>query len=433
MESSQLNKARLLMNLNRASEAIQELKQWLVLYPEDIEALSLLIQAYISTDQHKAALETAEDMLGMIPDYSLSHYFYGVTLMLNKRYKEAEESLLQAIEMDPWDADYFSMLGALHNLQKNWEKGLFYADQGLAVDPEHVRCLNTRTEALTKLGRLEELQSTIEDTLAADPHNAYTQANVGWSKLERGNVHEARQHFAESLRINPTYEYAQGGMKEAVKAKNPIYRAYLGYLFWMNRHQSSVQWTIIIGFMIGQNMIRQYAERYPILNVALVLMILFMYLTWVMMPIGYLILQLDSYGRLALEKRQKWVGIITGVALLIGTLTLGVYYLIPFFIPVDSSSPAAYYLGQYSHYYELLFILGLYSLLVIIPLSRVITDAEELPTWFKVVSWGIIGLGTLAVIAGFFYIGLGYMFGTWALLGVVLYGWVYNFVAFRKK
>ncbi len=413
MESSSLHKARLLMNLNRASEAIQELRQWLVLYPEDVEALSLLIQAYISTDQHQAALETAEDMLGMWPDYSLSHYFYGVTLMLNRRYKESEEALLRAIEMDPWDADYFSMLGALHNLQKNWEKGLFYADQGLAIDPEHVRSLNTRTEALTKLGRLEELESTIEDTLAADPHNAYTQANVGWSKLERGNVQEARQHFAESLRINPNYEYAQSGIKEAVKAKNPLYRAYLSYLFFMNRHQSSVQWTVIIGVMIGQNLIRQYSERFPILNVVLVLIFLFMYLTWVMMPIGYLILQLDSYGRLALEKRQKWLGIVTGVALLTGALAFGTYYAL--------------------QSYEPLFILGMYSLLVIIPLSRVIHDSDELPVWFKVVSWAIIGLGTLAVIAGFFYLGLGYLLGTWALIGVVLYGWVYNFVAFRKK
>ncbi|PMD92402.1 hypothetical protein BWI97_20125 [Siphonobacter sp. BAB-5405] len=410
MESNALDKARLLMNLNRTAEAIQELRQWLLQQPEDLEALVLLVQAYINTHEYPKALETAEELLSQAPDYSIAHYFHGVTLLLVKRYTDAEQALLEAVELDPWDADYFNMLGTLHNLQKHWEKALFYADQGLAIDPEHVQCLNTRTEALTKLGRLDEMQSTIEETLAADPHNAYTQATVGWSKLERGNISEARQHFAEALRMKPTYEFAQEGMKEAVKAKNPLYRAYLNYSFWMSRHQSSMQWSIILGVLLGQNLVRQYAERFPVLNVLLVLIIGFLYFTWVMMPVGYLILQLDSYGRMALEKNQKRLAWITGIALCVGVLSLAVHYWLD---------------------YGPLFLLGMYGLLVIIPLSRLLDHPKRIPTWLKVVSWLIIGLGALAVLVGFVYLGLGLLLGYLAFFGVLIYSWLYNFALMR--
>lgn len=398
------------MNLNRTAEAIQELRQWLLQQPEDLEALILLVQAYINTHEYPKALETAEELLSQAPDYSIAHYFHGVTLLLAKRYADAEQALLEAVELDPWDADYFNMLGTLHNLQKHWEKALFYADQGLAIDPEHVQCLNTRTEALTKLGRLDEMQSTIEETLAADPHNAYTHATVGWSKLERGNISEARQHFAEALRMKPTYEFAQEGMKEAVKAKNPLYRAYLNYSFWMSRHQSSMQWSIILGVLLGQNLVRQYAERFPVLNVLLVLIIAFLYFTWVMMPVGYLILQLDSYGRMALEKNQKRLAWITGIALCVGVLSLAVHYWLD---------------------YGPLFLLGMYGLLVIIPLSRLLDHPERIPTWLKVVSWLIIGLGALAVLVGFVYLGLGLLLGYLAFFGVLIYSWLYNFASMR--
>ncbi|MDP2156557.1 MAG: DnaJ domain-containing protein, partial [Nitrospirota bacterium] len=46
-----------------------------------------------------------------VPDY---HYFYGITLLRNKKIKEAEASIRKALHLSPYNADYFAELGHIY-------------------------------------------------------------------------------------------------------------------------------------------------------------------------------------------------------------------------------------------------------------------------------------------------------------------------------
>jgi len=225
--------------------------------------------------------------------------------------------------LDPQDEDYFALQAAIFLQQKKWQAALEAADQGLAIDPEHVRCANLRAIALTKLGRRQSASDMIETALERDPENADTHANLGWVKLEQRRHKEALEHFREALRLDPESDWARAGVVEALKARNVIYRVMLAYFLWMSKLSEKSQWAVILIGYFGYQFLRGLARKSPELAVwvqpVLWLYIAFAVMTWIAIPLFNLMLRLNRYGRLALSRQQivasNWVGLCMLTAL----------------------------------------------------------------------------------------------------------------------
>jgi tetratricopeptide (TPR) repeat protein len=177
--------------------------------------------------------------------------------------------------------------------------------------------------ALVKLGRKSEAGATIEATLARDPDDAFSHANKGWTLLEEGRRREAMTHFRESLRLNPSNDWARSGLVEALKAGNPLYAVMLKYFLWMAKLPDGARWGIILGGYFGNRLLGGFAKSNPewapwILPVR-VLYIAFALLTWLAHPFFNLMLFLHPMGRHALDDDQRaqatWVGLSMGLAL----------------------------------------------------------------------------------------------------------------------
>ena len=56
--------------------------------------------------------------------------------------------------LDPEDADFRFLLGAIHFDERRFEEALRAADAGLAIEPEHDGCTNLRVMALVKRGQV---------------------------------------------------------------------------------------------------------------------------------------------------------------------------------------------------------------------------------------------------------------------------------------
>jgi tetratricopeptide (TPR) repeat protein len=79
------------------------------------------------------------------------------------------------------------LLAAIRFDQRRWQDALTAAEQGLQNNSGHVGCTNLRAMALVKLGRRQEAGASIDVALAKNPENAITQANQGWTLLEKGD------------------------------------------------------------------------------------------------------------------------------------------------------------------------------------------------------------------------------------------------------
>lgn len=322
-QSPQLQRALVLHEQGRHDLAEKELRQHLVAEPNDGFAQALLAVTLVELERRDEAEQTAIEAIGQAPDMAFAHYALARVLSDRNRYDDAIDSIQEAIRLEPTDADYHGMRAGLEFNRQRWSDALAAAETGLQFDPEHIGCNNLRAMALVKLGRKAEAGATIERNLARNPDDAHSHANQGWTLLEQGRRKEAMTHFRESLRLDPTNDWARGGLVEAIKAGNPIYAVMLKYFLWMQKLSGQVRWMIILGGYFGSRMLAGAADSNPALAPWImpvrVLYIAFALLTWLAVPLFNLMLFLHPFGRHALNPEQRaqagWVGLFLVLAL----------------------------------------------------------------------------------------------------------------------
>lgn len=331
--NANLERALLLYQQSRHELAENELRQALTSDPQDPYAHALLALCLAERESFADATAEARQAIHLAPDFPLAHYAHAHVLYDRNHYREARAAIEEAIRLDSTDADFFSLLAAIHMEEKRWQDALNAAEQGLQFNPEHVGCTNLRAMAMVKLGRRAEAGATIDAALARNPDNAVTHANQGWTWLEKGDPHKALEHFREALRLDPTNEWARNGIVEALKARNVIYAVMLKYFLWMSRLSPGAQWGIILGGYFANRLLAGAAVANPALAPWLlplrILYITFVVLSWTAYPMFNLLLRLNRFGRLALTPEQitesNWVGasFFLALASLGGCLAMG--------------------------------------------------------------------------------------------------------------
>lgn len=325
-EDHRLSKVEILIQQNKFAEAEKILSDLLTADSNNIHFLSLLAEVNLQQDKFDKASTIIDNAIGLSPDTSYLFYMKSRIAIQQDSLSEAEKNISQAIELDPYEADYFALLANIKLSRKQFEEALESADQALEIDAENLLALNTRSTTLNKLNRSEESFATIEGALREDPNNAFTHTNYGWGLLEKGDHKKALEHFKEALTNDPTFNYAQMGMLEALKATNPVYRLFLKYSFWMSNLTAKYQWGVIIGFYFGFKILKTIARHnenlQPYLMPLIGALALIAFSTWVIAPISNLFLRFNKYGHLLLDKKEKMSS--NFVAVSFGAFLLGI-------------------------------------------------------------------------------------------------------------
>lgn len=324
---STLDRALLLLQQRRFDLAEQELRQVLARDPGYFAAHAWLSLTLLELKRYAEAETEAEEAIHLAPDHPYGYFVLSRVFHQQDKLRQAEKAIAEAIRLNPQEANYFAVLAGIFASQQQWEKVLQAAEQGLALDAEHVGCGNLRAMALNKLGRRQESVGALDAALYRDPENPLTHANQGWIALEQNDHQKAMIHFREALRLNPELNWARAGILEALKARNPLYRWLLHYFFWMSRMGPQLRWLVILGGYFGYQIVRGIARNYPqvapYLLPLMLLYVLFVYLTWTGQTLFNLLLRLDPFGRLVLTPRQIQVSNIVGMMLLLALLGVG--------------------------------------------------------------------------------------------------------------
>lgn len=331
--SAAIERAQLLINQFRYDLAESELRAVLSGDPDDYRAHALLAYCLLRLDRKTAALTEANLAATKEPGAPYAHYILALIFLETGKRPDARAAIREAIRLNPSDADYFALLGGIHLEAKDWKEALQSAESALLLDAENVQGANVRAVALMKLGRGAEAGLTLDSALAREPESAITHANMGWTLLEGGDHKKALEHFREALRLDPGHEWAREGIVEAMKARNPIYKFFLQYFFFMSKLKKSSQWAILIVALIGTRVLRATAHAYPGFQptamLLAILYVLFMVATWLARPLFDLVLRLDPFGRLCLSadqtKGSTWLGLtlLASLVFLILTFTVG--------------------------------------------------------------------------------------------------------------
>jgi tetratricopeptide (TPR) repeat protein len=413
MTDIRLSKVEILIQQKKFSDAEKILRDLLTTDSGNIHYLSLLAEVNLQQDRLGSAKEIINNAIGLAPDAPYLFYMKARISIQEQNLVQAEADIRQAVEQNPYDADYFALLGHIKLHRKDFNEALNFANKSLEIDAENILGLNTRSSALLKLDKKEESFKTIEGALREDPNNAYTHANYGWGLLEKGNHEKALEHFREALKSDPGFQYAQAGMIQALKARHPFYRLFLRYAFWMGNLTAKYQWAVILGFYAGVRILRTIAEKNeaiaPYLIPLILLLSLFAFSTWVITPISNLFLRLNKYGQFLLDRNEKMSSNFVGLSLL--TCFLG---LILFFILSD----------------EKYLTIAAYGFAMMVPFSVMFSPSKHrYSLLIYAVSMAVVGLIAIGVAMN-----TGEIFNTFTaifLIGFVVFQWVANFLTIR--
>jgi len=412
--NSSLSKVQILIQQKKYAAAEGVLKDLLAQEPNNIHFMALLAEVNLQQDKYDIAKKLVDNAIGLSPDSPHLFYIKARIDAQQERFDDAENDIRQSIALDPYDADYFAWLAHIKLIRKQYEQALELANQALAIDSENLLGLNTRSTALLKLNKKEESFITIEGALRKDPNNAYTHANYGWGLLEKGDHKKAMEHFREALKKEPTYRYAQAGMMEALKARNPIYRLFLKYAFWIGNLTAKYQWGVIIGFYLGMRVLRLIAESnkaiQPYLEPLIMAMLLIAISTWVIKPISNLFLRFNRYGKFLLTRNEKISSNFVG-----GAFAIFVAGLLASFILKDDK-------------YITIAILGF---AMMVPFSVMLVPSKYNSLLIYAIVMAVTGIAGIALtFSG------GEMFNTVAIifaLEFVAFQWVANFLMIRAN
>ena len=302
-----------LIQQGRTDLAEPELRRALGQDPDNPELLAYLALTLSYLDRKGGGLAEAQRAVGLAPDWAFCHYVLAVAYNRLDKLKEAVAAAREAIRLDPDDdRPHVTTSAALLDLGKP-EQALASAETALALNPENTSAANMRALALVKLGRKDEAAAAVEGVLSRDPESAVTHANRGWTLLHQNQPRPAMEAFREALRLEPDNDWARSGIVEAMKARNPIYRALLAYFLWMSRLSSGKRWGVIIGGYLAAQVIPG----------AMLIYLPLVILTWAGDSFFNLVLFLDPFGRLVLTRDERVGALLMGVCVL-GGLALGI-------------------------------------------------------------------------------------------------------------
>jgi Tfp pilus assembly protein PilF len=315
-----LEKAHLLLQQGRYRDAEKEIAQALAAEPENDEAHALLARLKIDSGHAADALAPINEAIRLEPT---SYYYFYLRAFAHYRLDQnlaATSDLDQSLQLYPYAAGTYGLYAYVLIDDKKFEAALAKANEGLQIDGTDELCLNARSMALNKLGRVNEAIDTMRYSLANEPDSDFTHATVGWNYLEKGQHKTSIDHFREALRINPESETAKAGLKEALKSKIPPYRWLLMYSMWLANQGRGVQIGMTIGLYIAFRMVGGVLAKLPVpfnyIGIGLVVLYLLMVVSsWILNPIANLILSFHPEGRYAISRSERLIGQLVGASL----------------------------------------------------------------------------------------------------------------------
>jgi len=235
--SDYLARARQLMDHSRYDLAEKELREAMDEHPEDPVLVAELGWCLSELSRTAEAIEMCQRATALDPVDPNGYYALASVLGNAGRPDEGLRAIHEAIRLDPSDARFHSVAACLHVQRHNWREALAAAEMALAIDATDDNALNARAIAFTALGKSEHAMVSSSDAMAVSPLDDQNHAARGYVLLYSGDYVEAEQHFRESLRLGPNYEYPRYGLAVAIKARNCLYRIALRYFTWELRHR----------------------------------------------------------------------------------------------------------------------------------------------------------------------------------------------------
>ncbi len=141
-------------------------------------------------------------------DHRHPNYHSGLALTYTslQMWKEAEESILQAINEDPNNAFYQNDLGNIYYRSHEYDKAAECYQNAIEIDPGIAVYHSNLGLALSELNKWDEAEQATLKATVLDEHNAEYQNDLGNIYFGKGEFDKAAERYSRALSLNPQEE-----------------------------------------------------------------------------------------------------------------------------------------------------------------------------------------------------------------------------------
>ena len=405
-----LERVELLLKQQRTEDARQLLESYLDENPQDFRGRYYMAAILLESGEKEDARAMCEHLLMEEPDnYGVLHLAINVDLADDKD-QAAEEKAEQLIELYTEDSDAHVLMSRIKLHQRNYDRAIESANRVLELDAENEDAYGIKISIGGLLGE-KDTNQTIEDALQVNPENPSLIANKGYQLIRDGKIDEGLDLLKDALSRDPNNQLARFGLMEGLKSKFWPYRMFMKYAEYSAKLSEKGSWTFIIGAYVVYRILGKTAENNPELApfiYPIVYFILFLFISsWVMTPLMNLYLLMNQYGRLLLDKDDKTMARLVGVA---------------------AGSSLVFLAGYLITNIELFSLVALVCFISMIPLGTFLNPVKEKNRKItKAFAIGIPVLGLIGIFSGVIMVYFG------ALILLFVYQWMLNGIMIREN
>ena len=209
----------ILMEEGERSESIAQLQQAVRLIPKSAEAHNALGEAYEAFDQSAEARPEFERAVELEPQHAQAQANLGKVLLQQNEFQAAAPHLDQAIRLfghKPDAADPHYLRAKIYTEDGQPAKAAAELQQAVETRPDFAEAWSDLGMARKNLSDDEGALVAFRRAVALNSDDAVAQYRLGSQLLTGGAAHEAVDHLAAAVRLDPGNQSALNGLQRAL-------------------------------------------------------------------------------------------------------------------------------------------------------------------------------------------------------------------------
>lgn len=218
-----------LIHANLAPEAEKVAREFYDANITETRAYHIYCEALIAGGKGKAALDIADQLIGLEENNALAHKQRGMALILLDRKPEGIEELRRAAQMDDKNPIYLLALGEALAKNNRVDEAALQFRAALAQSPDDSLTNALLGMALREQGELDESRQFLDRAIELDPENARAYFEMGLLLNTQGKQAEAEASLKRAVDLAPrdtTFWYAFGEIYRVQNKNDAAIAAY---------------------------------------------------------------------------------------------------------------------------------------------------------------------------------------------------------------
>ena len=200
---------RLLANSGRMDEGLTVLEQGMMYDDKNPDALSTMVQIYITQGKGEEAVKTAKKLVSYLPKQPDSHTVLGNAYFYSGKPSEAIQAFKKALKINPKYINSYMSIADIYAREGKYILSQKTYKEALKLDPNNVSAIAGMGMSLQAGGRVDDAVRYFERANRLAPHDVSVMILLANGYRDQGENEKAISYYESALNADPENKIAK--------------------------------------------------------------------------------------------------------------------------------------------------------------------------------------------------------------------------------